>query len=47
MTTQRIYGEDMVVEAGIDWKAYAKLVAERPSAQRVNADRKAYIEANP
>jgi glutathione S-transferase len=47
MTTQRIYGEDMVVEAGIDWKPYAKLVAERPSAQRVNADRKAYIEANP
>jgi glutathione S-transferase len=46
MATQRIYGEDMVVEAGIDWKPYAKLIGERPSAQRVNADRKAYVEAN-
>ncbi|WP_027795447.1 glutathione S-transferase family protein [Paraburkholderia acidipaludis] len=44
--TQRVYGEDMVVEAGIDWKPYAQLVGERPSAQRVNADRKAYIDAN-
>ncbi|WP_028226279.1 glutathione S-transferase family protein [Paraburkholderia ferrariae] len=46
MTTQRIYGEDYVAAAGIDWKAYVKLVGERPAAQRVNAERKAYIEAN-
>lgn len=46
MTTQRIYGEDFVAEAGIDWKSYLKLVGERPSAQRVTADRKAYVEAN-
>jgi glutathione S-transferase len=46
MTTQRIYGEDMVAAAGIDWKSYSKLVGERPAAQRINADRKAYVEAN-
>ncbi|RQH08617.1 glutathione S-transferase [Paraburkholderia dinghuensis] len=46
MATQRIYGADFVAEAGIDWKSYGKLIGERPSAQRVNADRKAYIEAN-
>jgi glutathione S-transferase len=44
--TQTIYGTDFVAEAGIDWKAYLKLVGDRPTAQRVNADRKAYIEAN-
>ncbi|WP_296657583.1 glutathione S-transferase [Paraburkholderia sp.] len=44
--TQKIYGVDLVAEAGIDWKAYLKLIGERPSAQRVNADRKAYIAAN-
>lgn len=46
MATQRIYGVDFVAGAGIDWKSYGKLIGERPSAQRVNADRKAYIEAN-
>lgn len=46
MATQRIYGADFVAEAGIDWKAYIKLVGERPAAQRVSADRKAYVEAN-
>ncbi|WP_233862839.1 glutathione S-transferase family protein [Paraburkholderia adhaesiva] len=45
MATQRIYDKDFVAEAGIDWKSYGKLIGERPSAQRVNADRKAYIEA--
>jgi glutathione S-transferase len=46
MATQRIYGADFVAEAGIDWKSYGKLIGERPSAQRVNADRKASVEAN-
>ena len=36
-----IYGEDLLAAQGIDWKAYAKLVAQRPSAQRVDAERKA------
>ncbi|WP_322014576.1 glutathione S-transferase [Paraburkholderia sp. J12] len=46
MTTQRIYDEDYVAAAGIDWKSYMKRVGERPAAQRVIADRKAWIEAN-
>lgn len=39
--SKAVYGEDLVAAAGIDWKAYAKLVGERPSAQKVAADRKA------
>jgi glutathione S-transferase len=41
MATRAVYGEDMLGASGIDWKAYGKLVGERPSAQRVTADRKA------
>ena len=41
MATRVIYGEDLLAAGGIDWKAYGKLVGERPSAQRVTADRKA------
>jgi len=41
MATRIIYGEDLLAAAGIDWKTYSKLVGERPSAQRVTADRKA------
>jgi glutathione S-transferase len=36
-----VYGEDFIAAAGIDWKPYSRLVGERPSAQRVVADRKA------
>jgi glutathione S-transferase len=39
--TKAVYGEDLLEAAGIDWKPYVKLVGERPSAQKVNADRKA------
>ena len=41
MATRAIYGEDLLAAAGIDTKAYGKRVGERPSAQRVSADRKA------
>ena len=41
MATKAIYGEDLLLAAGIDWNTYAKLVGERPSAQRVAAERKA------
>jgi glutathione S-transferase len=41
MATRAVYGEDLLAAAGMDWKAYAKLVGERPSAQRITADRKA------
>jgi glutathione S-transferase len=44
MASKAVLGEDMLAAAGIDWKAYAKMIGERPSAQRVAADRKADTE---
>ena len=41
MTSKVIYGEDALQAAGIDWKTYIKLLDQRPSAQKVTADRKA------
>jgi hypothetical protein len=40
MATKAVYGEDLLAAAGIDWKPYIKLIGERPSAQRVVADRR-------
>jgi glutathione S-transferase len=44
MASKAVLGEDLLAAAGIDWKAYVRLVGERPSAQRVAADRKADTE---
>jgi glutathione S-transferase len=44
MASRIVLGEDLLAAAGVDWKSYVKLVGERPSAQRVNADRKAEQE---
>ena len=41
MTSKAVYGEDLLQAAGIDHRGYAKLIAERPTAQKVVADRKA------
>ena len=41
LASKVVYGEDLVASAGIDWKSYLKLIGQRPSAQRVTADRKA------
>ena len=41
MATKAIYGEDLLLAAGVDYKPYIKFIGERPSAQRVVADRKA------
>jgi glutathione S-transferase len=41
MASKAVYGEDLLQAAGVDYKAYMKLVGERPSAQKVVADRKA------
>jgi glutathione S-transferase len=41
MATKAVYGEDLLAAAGLDVKAYTRLVGERPSAQKVTADRKA------
>lgn len=43
--TRAIYGEDLIAAFGIDWKPYVKMLGERPSLQRVNADRKRDTEA--
>ena len=42
--SKAVLGEDMLAAAGIDWKGYIKLIGERPSAQKVAADRKADAE---
>ncbi len=39
--SQAVYGEDLLLAGGVDYKAYMKLVGERPTAQKVLADRKA------
>ena len=41
MATRAVYGEDLLLTAGVDYKPYIKLVGERPSAQKVIEDRKA------
>ena len=41
MATRAVYGEDLLASGGVDWKPYSKLISERPSAQKVVADRKA------
>ena len=40
LATRIVLGSDLLVEHGVDWKSYTKRVGERPSAQRVDADRK-------
>jgi glutathione S-transferase len=41
MSTKAVLGEDLLAAAGIDWKPYIALIGQRPSAQKVAADRKA------
>ena len=41
MATKIVYGEDLLQAGGVDHKAYTRFIGERPSAQRVVADRKA------
>lgn len=40
MATKAIYGEDLLAAQDINTKAYAAMIGERPSAQRITADRK-------
>jgi glutathione S-transferase len=46
MASRVVYGEDLLAAAGIDYKPYLKLVGERPSAQKVVADRKVATTKN-
>lgn len=41
LATKLVCGEDLVQAAGIDWKTYVKFIEQRPTAQKVAADRKA------
>ena len=41
LASKAVYGEDLLAAHGVDWKGYARLIAARPSAQRVDAERKA------
>ncbi|MBP6903306.1 MAG: glutathione S-transferase [Burkholderiaceae bacterium] len=41
LASKKVLGEDLLAAAGIDWKAYAALIGQRPSAQKVDADKKA------
>lgn len=41
LATRIVLGEDLLAAAGLEIKPYLKLVGERPSAQKVVADRKA------
>ena len=41
LSTKMVFGEDLLAAGGIDWKPYSKVVGERPSAQKMVADRKA------
>lgn len=41
MASKAAFGEDLLLAGGVDYKAYIKFIGERPSAQRVVADRKA------
>ncbi len=44
LASRIVLGEDLLAAGGVDWKAYVKVVGERPSAQRINADRTAEQE---
>jgi len=41
MASRAVLGEDLLLAAGVDYKPYIKLMGERPSVQKVTADRKA------
>ncbi len=45
MATKAVFGTDLIEAHGIDHKGYIKLLGERASVQRVNADRKAFQAA--
>jgi glutathione S-transferase len=41
MASRAACGEDVLAAGGVEWKSYSQMIGERPSAQRVTADRKA------
>ena len=43
LATKTVFGEDLLLAHGVDYKPYLKFIGERPAAQRVAADRKAAL----
>ncbi len=43
--SQAVYGEDLLLAGGVDYKGYIKMIGERPSAMKVLSDRKAAATA--
>jgi glutathione S-transferase len=41
LASRIVLGEDLLAAGGVDWKTYTALIGQRPSAQKVDADRKA------
>lgn len=41
MASKAVFGEDLLLAGGVDYKPYIKMIGERPAAQKVIADRKA------
>jgi glutathione S-transferase len=41
MASKAVFGEDLLQAGGIDHRSYVRFIAQRPSAQKVVADRKA------
>lgn len=41
LATRTVFGEDLLLAHGVDYKPYLKFIGERPAAQKVVADRKA------
>jgi glutathione S-transferase len=44
MATRAVYGEDLLIAAGVDYKPFIKLIGERASAQKVAADRRTSLK---
>jgi glutathione S-transferase len=45
LATKTVYGEDLLLAQGVDYKPYVKFIGERAAAQKVQADRKAAMAA--
>jgi glutathione S-transferase len=43
LATKAVYGEDLLLARGVDYKPYMAMIGERPAGQRVQADRKAAL----
>ena len=41
LATKTVFGEDLLAAGGVDHKSYTRFIGERPTAQKIVADRKA------